>query len=187
MLSLTNLSFYRIATIVGALLLPAQALASSFTPESVGIRARFSGATTLGKPQPEEFKAYDISADFRLPWRGDWETWYLGGSLMTSAGYLSASGQDSLVVSVTPKIRIASKHDGVYFDAGAGGAYLSRHQFERQDFGGAFQFSLTVGAGVTLYKGLGLGYRFMHYSDGGLHGSNNVGADFHMLEINYRF
>ena len=69
----------------------------------------------------------------------------------------------------------------------------------------ALGFSLTFGlsrvanfahgglylfAGLTtwlLYKRLGLAYRFMHYSDGGLYGDFTIGADFHMVEIAYRF
>lgn len=34
---------------------------------------------------------------------------------------------------------------------------------------------------------LGLGYRFLHYSDAGINGSNTTGADFHMVEFTYRF
>jgi hypothetical protein len=70
---------------------------------------------------------------------------------------------------------------------GAGGALLSRHRFGTQDYGGPFQFALTLGAGVPLSEHLGLGYRFMHYSDAGINGSNTTGADFHMVEFTYRF
>jgi hypothetical protein len=72
-------------------------------------------------------------------------------------------------------------------DAGAGGALLSRHRFGTQDFGGSFQFALTMGAGVPLYERLGLGYRYLHYSDAGIHGSHTTGADIHMVELTYRF
>jgi len=70
---------------------------------------------------------------------------------------------------------------------GAGGALLSRHRFGTQDYGGYFQFALTAGVGVPLFKRLGVGYRFLHYSDAGIHGPHNTGADFHMLELTCQF
>lgn len=57
----------------------------------------------------------------------------------------------------------------------------------QQDFGGPFQFALTLGIGVPVYKKPGVAYRFLHYSDAGLNGSDTTGADFHMNEISYRF
>jgi hypothetical protein len=41
--------------------------------------------------------------------------------------------------------------------------------------------------GVPLYDRFGIGYRFMHYSDAGAYGANTIGADFHMVELKYRF
>jgi len=70
---------------------------------------------------------------------------------------------------------------------GAGLALLDQHAYTRQDFGGALQFALTLGVATPLYKRLGLGYRFMHYSDGGAYGSEATGADMHMIELTYRF
>jgi len=70
---------------------------------------------------------------------------------------------------------------------GVGAALLSKQTFGIQDFGGPFQFALTTGVGVPLFKGLGAGYRFMHYSDAALYGEHTTGVDMHMLEITYRF
>ena len=64
---------------------------------------------------------------------------------------------------------------------------MSRYEFGTQDFGGPFQFALTAGAGFQVYKGLGLGYRFMHYSDASVNGGDTIGADFHMIELSYWF
>ena len=72
-------------------------------------------------------------------------------------------------------------------DLGVGGALLSRYKFENQDYGGHFQFALTLGVGVPLYGRLGVGYRFLHYSDAGIHGKHSIGADFHMVAFIYRF
>jgi Lipid A 3-O-deacylase (PagL) len=72
-----------------------------------------------------------------------------------------------LVVSLIPLLVIGSQDKRFTLDMGAGGAVLSRHHFGTQDFGGYFQFALTAGVGVPLYKRVGVGYRFLHYSDGG--------------------
>jgi hypothetical protein len=64
---------------------------------------------------------------------------------------------------------------------------LSAHRFGRQDYGGPFQFALTFGVTVPLYGRLDAGYRFLHYSDAGIYGGHTIGADFHMIELGYRF
>jgi hypothetical protein len=33
----------------------------------------------------------------------------------------------------------------------------------------------------------GLGYRFLHYSDAALYGTDTIGAEFHMLEVSWRY
>ena len=67
-----------------------------------------------------------------------------------------------------------------------GGAWFSRYRFGLQEFGGPFQIPLTAGVGIQVYKQLGLGYRFLHYSDAGLNGAGTTGVDFHMIEFSYR-
>ncbi|MDP6968776.1 MAG: acyloxyacyl hydrolase [Gammaproteobacteria bacterium] len=155
---------------------------------SLSIRTRVSEQTLLGEDAPESFKEYDIAANFRLPWQ-DYSTsgWGIGTRLMASAGMLRGAGESALVVSLIPEFTIGSEDGRFTVDLGIGGALFSRSRFGVQDFGGPFQFALTLGASAPLYKQLSLGYRFLHYSDMGLHGSHSTGADFHMLEFSYRF
>lgn len=156
--------------------------------QSVSIRARFSSTDMLGGVVPEEFQEYDVAANFRLPWA--WYSqagWGAGITLMASAGALHGAGETALVVSLIPLVVLGSQDGRFTLDMGAGGALLSRHSFGTQDYGGYFQFALTVGVGVPLYKRLGVGYRFLHYSDAAIYGPHNTGADFHMLELTYRF
>lgn len=156
--------------------------------QSLGLRANFSSATTLGDPQPEEFEEYDLAINLRLAWQYEFESsWRLGSRLMTSAGILRGGGESALVASLIPELTIASREQRFLLDMGAGLAYLSRSRFGTQDFGGPFQFALTVGIAVPIYRQWGAGYRFLHYSDAGLNGSDTVGADNHMLEVYYRF
>lgn len=162
--------------------------AEAWQLQSLSMRARVSGATTLGKPQPEEFQEYDVAANFQLPWQSYSKSgWGVGSRLMASAGIMHGAGKNAWVVSLIPELTLGSADGRFILDMGAGAALLSRHHFEEQDYGGPFQFALTIGASIPLYKKLGLGYRFLHYSDAGIHGSHSIGADFHMIEFSYRF
>ena len=174
--------------VFSALIVPDQVYADEISLLNLSFRTRISGATVLGDQQPEEFNAYDFSANFRLPWKRELDSdWELSTRLLTSAGILRGAGESGLVVSVIPGLAIGKKDRGFSVDAGAGAAYLSKYQFGTQDYGGPFQFALTVGAGLPVYKNFGLGYRFVHYSDAGIHGPDSIGADFHMIEFSYWF
>jgi hypothetical protein len=156
---------------------------------SVNIRANFSNTDVLGDEAPEEFGECDVAANFRLPW-ASWYSQSGWGSeirLMTSAGALYGAGDTALVVSLIPLLTFGSQDGSFTLDMGAGGALLSRHTFGTQDFGGYFQFALTAGISVPLFKRLGVGYRYLHYSDAAIYGPHHTGADIHMLELNYRF
>lgn len=156
--------------------------------QSYSLRARVSEKTVLGKVAPEDFKSYDISANYELPWNRYKESkWGFGSRLMVSAGLLHGANKDAVVVSAVPELTFGTKDGRFVFDMGAGGALISRNRFGIQDFGGTFQFALTAGVTVPLYDNVGIGYRFMHYSDAGLWGNNTTGADFHMVEMSYRF
>ncbi len=156
--------------------------------QSLSFRARVSGENTIGKQQPEQFQEYDVAANFALAWQGsDKSGWKWGSRLMTSVGIMHGAGKSALVGSLIPEFTFGSVDGRFILDLGAGAALLSRHSFGEQDYGGPFQFALTVGFSIPLYKKLGVGYRYLHYSDAGIHGEHSIGADFHMIEINFRF
>ena len=178
---LTLLSF------ICGLLVPRLSHSADLHLSSLSLRARVFGATVLGEPQPEEFQEYDVAANFGLPWERYSESgWGMGTRLMVSAGIMRGGGETALIVSLIPELILGSADGRFTLDLGAGGALLSRHRFGRQDYGGPFQFALTAGVGVPFYKNLGLGYRFLHYSDAGVNGPDTIGADFHMIEFSYR-
>ena len=155
---------------------------------SIGVRARVGGERVLGEEQPEAFHEYDVVASIRLPWeRYHPSGWGVGTRVLASAGVLKGGQNTAFVVSLIPVLAFGSQDGRFVLDLGAGGALLSRYTFEKQDYGGHFQFALTFGVGIPLYERLGVGYRFLHYSDAGIHGPHTIGADFHMVEFVYRF
>ena len=91
------------------------------------------------------------------------------------------------IPSLIPEVTLGSADGRYTLDLGIGEALLSRRRFGTQDFGGPFQFALTSGVSIPLYKKLRLGYRFMHYSDAGVNGFDTIRADLHMIEFIYGF
>lgn len=169
-----------------SLLVPRPSYAEEMRLLNLSFRWRVSGETTLGEQQPEEFQEYDLALNFALPWQLYASSGWGGGTrLMASAGIMHGAGETALVVSLIPGIALGSEDGRFFLDVGAGGALLSRYRFGEQDYGGPFQFALTAGVGIPLYKRLGVGYRFLHYSDAGVNGPDTIGADFHMIEFRY--
>lgn len=177
-----------LTTVVLGVLAPWPSQAEDLRLLSVGARVRVGGERVLGAEQPEAFREYDVVASIRLPWeRYHSSGWGVGTRLLASAGVLQGGEKSAAVFSLIPVLAVGSQDGRFVLDLGAGMALLSRHAFEKQDYGGPFQFALTVGVGVPLYGPFGVGYRFLHYSDAGIHGPNTIGADFHMVEFIYRF
>ncbi|WP_417567789.1 acyloxyacyl hydrolase [Marinobacter sp.] len=187
-LSHHSFHFGLLAIVICCLLIPGLGYSDELGLQSLSIRARISEKTLLGEEAPEDFKEYDVSANLHLPWNTySTSGWGLGSRLMASGGLLRGAGENALVVSLIPELTLGSEDGRFLLDLGAGGALFSRWRFGTQDYGGPFQFALTSGVTVPLYAKLGLGYRFLHYSDAAVNGSDTIGADFHMIEFSYRF
>ena len=153
-----------------------------------GVRLRVGDERVLGKEQLESFSEYDVWASIRLPGAAYGASgWGVGSRLLASAGIFQGAGVNALVVSLLPLLAFGTQDGRFSVDLGAGLALLSRSVYGQQDFGGYLQGAMTVGVGIPLYQRFGLGYRFMHYSDAGLYGSDTIGVDFHMIELSYRF
>jgi hypothetical protein len=162
--------------------------AADFDLLNVGVRARIGEKRVLGTVQPESFRAVDVAATIRLPWEQPLPAgWQVGTRLLASAGMLEGAGKTALVVSLIPMLAIGTQGGRFTIDMGAGFALLTRHRYAQQDFGGPLQFALTAGLSVPLHERVGVGYRYLHYSDAGAYGSGTIGADFHMVELIYRF
>ncbi|MCA3218477.1 MAG: acyloxyacyl hydrolase [Burkholderiales bacterium] len=153
-----------------------------------GVRARVGGERVIGREQPEAFRQWDVWVNARLPWLRRYEVSGLGVEtrLLCGAGVMQGAEDRALVLSLLPTLAFGSVDAAWNFDLGAGLALLSRHTYAQQDFGGHAQFALTAGLSAPLTRRLGIGYRFMHYSDAGIYG-DTIGADFHMVELFWRY
>ena len=176
------------AVLVACLVAPGPVHAEAWDLLSVGARVRVGEKRVLGEVAPESFRAYDLVAAFRLPWESySASGWGTGTRLLTGAGILQGAGENALVVSAIPLLAFGSQDGRFTADLGGGLALISKRRYAQQDFGGYLQFALTFGVAVPLVRQVGVGYRFMHYSDAGAYGQDTIGVDFHMVEVIYRF
>lgn len=157
--------------------------------QSVGLRLQIGEKShVIGALQPESFHETDVEAVFSLPWERPLHSgWEARARLVTHTGILRGQNESALVAVAIPTLAIGTPNGSFLIDTGLGLAYLSRHRFALQDFGGPLQFALTLGVEVPLFQNIAAGYRFMHYSDAGFYAPGTIGADMHMVELLYRF
>lgn len=143
----------------------------------------------LGRRQTESFQVVDVAATVRLPW-----SWPLGESplraetrLIASAGALSAAGDTGLIATFVPDVALTAWNSLLSIDAGVGLAFLSRHTYGAQNFGGPVQFVLTAGLQFHPISHAFAGFRFQHCSDAGMYGPESLGVDLYLIEAGYRF
>lgn len=155
---------------------------------SMGVRVQVGERRVLGEEQTDTFRENDLVASFGLPWAGpSLSGWDVRARLLASVGVLDGPDKSALVASAIPVLAFVMRDAQLVVDLGVGLALLSEHRYEQQDYGGPLQFALTLGVGVPVAQRVGLGYRFLHYSDAGAYGPDTIGADFHMVEMMYRY
>ena len=170
--------------------IPNQSIAGDTTLLSIGPRYGFSRSEPLlGKRQTENFQLVDVAATLRFPW-----SWRLGESpwsvetrLITSAGALSAAGKTGLLAAIVPNVALTGWKGFVSVDIGVGLGFLSRDTYGAQDFGGPVQFALTAALQIHPISHAFAGFRFQHFSDAGIYGSDSLGIDLYIIEAGYVF
>ena len=131
----------------------------------------------------------DVFWSWRLPYAWEFTPgWDIGVRLNTSVGAIRGQGETGAVGTLVPTLAIGDTDDVISFEGGVGAAMFSKWEYGTvEDFGGPLQFILDVGVNVRFYKRFGLGYRYQHWSDAGIHGKDNRGVEMHMLEFSYRY
>lgn len=155
---------------------------------TLGPRVGVGGDSPLGEEQKEDFEQYDIAATFALPW--GWQGgsgWGLDTRLIASAGELRAAGSTGFMGTLVPDLAVSALDGGITIDIGIGAAFFGRHKYGVQNFGGPVQILATTGIGFLFYQTLFAGYRFQHFSDATIYGSDSLGADMHLLELSYKY
>ena len=155
--------------------------------ELIAIGARYG--TNAATDKEGAMDRVDIFWSWRSPYAWEFSPgWDIGARMNASVGALRGQGEIGAVGTLVPTLAIGDTDNGFSVEAGVGAALLSKWEFGGvEDFGGPLQFILDLGVNFRAYKRLGLGYRFQHWSDGGIHGADNRGVEMHMLEFSYRF
>ena len=155
---------------------------------SVSLRYGLSGSSPIGEQTQSDFQQYDVAATLRLPWRSYHSSgWGISTRLLLSAGALHGGNETNAIAAMVPVVAFGREDERFSLDIGGGGALLSDHQFNGQNFGGPFQFVWTFGANLKVLGPMGVAYHFQHYSDAGLYGSDARGVDLHLFELAYCF
>ncbi len=153
----------------------------------VAVGARFG--TNSETDKEGSIDRVDVFWNWRTPYAWEFTPgWDIGARLEASIGALRAQGQNGGVATFVPRLAIGDTGNVFSFNGGVGIALFSKWEYGTvEDFGGPLQFILDAGVNFRVYKRLGVGYRFQHWSDGAIYGSDNRGVDMHMLELSYRF
>ena len=170
--------------------MPEQSSAGETSLLSIGPRYGFSrNEPVLGKRQANMFELVDVAATFTLPW-----SWPLGESpwsvetrLISSAGVLFDAEDTGLIATVVPNLALNGWKGFVSLDVGVGLGFLGRDKYGTQDFGGHVQFVLTTALQIRPLAHAFTGFRFQHFSDAGVYGSQSLGIDLYLIEVGYRF
>jgi hypothetical protein len=131
----------------------------------------------------------DVFWSWRSPYAWEFKPgWDIGARLNASVGAIRGQGETGAIGTFVPTLAVGDTDDVFSLEAGVGLALFSRWEYGTvEDFGGPLQFILDLGVNYRVYKRFGVGYRFQHWSDAGIHGTNNRGVEMHMLEFSYRY
>jgi hypothetical protein len=150
--------------------------------EMVGARAGISD-----NRNDKNFYQYEAFAIWNMPW--SWNLgagWSLTPYLEANAGLIRASRTSAFIGSAGPGIYFTGFKETTRIFMGINPTYISKHQFGRDDLGGAIQFTSHIGIDFHVTRQWAIGYRLQHMSNAGLY-SPNPGVNIHMLEVGYRF
>jgi hypothetical protein len=158
-----------------------QGLADAGQWNGVGVRGGVGDARNR-----ESFSQYEVYITFSLPWM--WESdskWIIGSFMGINAG--TVLGEDSaLVGSIGPGVYFMTPTRRFVFWTGIYPTYISRSKFEKEDFGGLFQFTSAACANINFLENWTAGYCFQHMSNASFY-DKNPGLNTHMLGLGVRF
>ena len=164
--------------------LPVNCLAANENLYSLGVRYGTNEATD----KKTALKRYEVFGVFNLPW-----SWHivshvdLDTYLIFSGGILDGEGDSSFIGVLGPGVRFTDPQKRIALELSTGISLIPDYRLGGEDFGGPLQFIMDAGVEVRLFKHIGLSYKYHHFSDAAIFGSDNRGVDMHMLGVGYRF
>lgn len=156
---------------------------------SVGIRGGANLDYVRVPPgEKEDFQQYDILGILAFP--GSWETlwgWEARYLWYASAGVIRAAGDTGFISTFGPGLGFTKWDWNLSLEFGTGVVIVGDETFGKQDFGGPVQILGHGGISYHFPAPITVGWRFQHFSDATIYGTDNRGVDLHFLELSYRF
>lgn len=156
---------------------------------SVGIRGGINldpGGIPPG--EKEDFQQYEVFGILGFPGSWEWPRgWEVRYRWYASAGVMKAAGDKGFISSLGPGLGLTKWDWNLTLEIGTGAVFVGDETFGEQDFGGPVQILGHGGVSYHFPEHVTLGWRFQHFSDATIYGTNNRGVDFHFLELSYRF
>ncbi len=138
--------------------------------------------------EKEDFQQYDVVAIVGFPGSWEWPRgWEVQYRWYGSAGVLKAAGDKGFIASLGPGLGITKWDWNLTFEIGTGAVFVGDETFGDQDFGGPVQILGHGGLSYHFPQKITVGWRFQHFSDATIYGTNNRGVDLHFLELRYGF
>jgi hypothetical protein len=153
----------------------------------IAVGARY--ATNVLTDKEGALERVDAFWSWRSPYAWEFASgWDVSARMNASVGAIRGQGETGGIGTLVPTLAIGDTDNFFTVEGGVGVALFTKWEYaDVEDFGGPLQFILDVGFNFRVYKRFGLGYRFQHWSDAGIHGPDNRGVEMHMLEFSYRF
>lgn len=146
----------------------------------VGFRGAY-GRTHSGRfHQYEAYAVHGMNLQFTLS-----DDWTAKGQWEISAGRLTRDEARAVVLSAGPVLVFRKTGEPWFLELGSRPTIISEHDFDRDQFGGPFQFTSHAGLGIS-YREMELTYKIQHMSNAGIYRPND-GLDIHVVELGWRF
>lgn len=153
--------------------LPLKAETSLFLQGRVGIGAESHADATLAQVEGDVLGLVSL---------GSREGVTFDFTLAASAGGLWEGEKRSLILGVSPTVRIQYKKLPVFLVGSTGPAFLSQSRLSDIDLGSRIEFLSSLGFEWEFAENWRLGYRFAHLSNAGI-SNKNPGLNFHLFSI----
>ena len=150
--------------------------------ESVGVRGGFQADRNH-----RDFGQMEAFGDLNLPWGWNLgKEWHVQSRLDLSVGWLGVRGDNAVIGTIGPSLVLSRARLPLSLEGGVSPTFLSRDEFESDNFGMQLQFTSYLGLNWEFTRHWRVGYRFQHMSNAGL-STPNPGLNMHMFALSYVF
>lgn len=135
---------------------------------------------------PKNFVQYDLQGIYLRNMAHHKKSFSFLGGFGGFVGILNHLNENALVVHPMIQFGPAFYKETIMLILSTGPAYISKSQFDNNNFGGPIEFISSVGIRVHPVWKISIAYRFQHMSNANLYRINHM-LNLQVLELNYHF